>query len=181
MIRKVNISIIVVDHIRSLRDAKTDRILGTDILLFYIIPALFGGCFFWFGGILSSDIVGSILGALSFFSGLLFSAQIALYSVRPNQLKRQDNSILEAKERVIFREKIKFFKDLNANISYTILLAALLLTLIVSFEVFALPSRIEDGVIVAGLLHFILTLLMLIKRMHVAFRTELYREDNIRS
>ena len=70
------------------------------------------------------------------------------------------------------RERTALLKETNANISYLILVSCLGLTLCLTLYIGNAVAHAGIGVLTFLFSHFILTLLMIIKRMYALFRRE---------
>lgn len=167
--KKVNIYCILRDHLSTLKDDRTGRTSKSDLIFFYAFPLALGALFSFSGITLPNGLEGALIAVFSVFAALLFSAQIALYSLSPTTSREVSDPIgkPEALERA--RREKAFFRDVNYNVSYLILLSCLFLILFIVLMVANAPVRVEGGLLVAAVSHFFLSLLMLVKRSHVAF------------
>ena len=169
----------VADHLQTLTDDRTGRRSYVDIFLFYGIPVAVAALGYAWCLEVPKGVSSVLVGALSFFAGLLFSAQIALYSILPRDFAGQADPVSEARERKRGETTRRFFSHLNANISYCILLGATTLFAVVSFQIISFNRAVESALIITLSLHFFLTLLMLVKRMHAAFKSEIENNSQV--
>lgn len=170
--KKVNVSVIVIDHLSTLYSDKTGKLSWFDICFFYIVPTLLAVCYFFFPIKLPDAIETALIAVFSVFGALLFSAQIALYGLSPKSPKKSEDKTTQALEDKRYKNERKFFSDVNFNVSYLILLSCLSLVAFIGLLVVNASARIEGAFIVGIVLHFFLTLIMLIKRTHIAFASK---------
>lgn len=157
------------DHASTLIDDRDQRRSSVDVFVFYVVPLIFGAFYYWHPFELPDSVKPALIAVFSVFGALLFSAQVALYTLSLTPRRPANDSILQSLEDArYFREK-KYFRDINYNVSYLILLSCLFLLLFVVLMVVSLPAPMEGAVLVFSVSHFFLTLLMLIKRTHIAF------------
>lgn len=170
--KKINIAVIFVDHLSTLYSDKTGKLSWLDVCFFYIVPTLLAVCFFFFPFKLPVGIETALIAVFSVFGALLFSAQIALYGLSPKSPKKSDDDTTQALENKRYKNERKFFSDVNFNVSYLILLSCLSLVVFLGLLVMNASAKTEGAFIVGIVLHFFLTLIMLIKRTHVAFASK---------
>lgn len=161
MLSKVNIIVIVSDHVRTLKDDATGRYHWSDFVWFLGFPlATMGGLLYFYGN-LDQGLVTIVATVLSIFAALLFNVLMLVYDAlgkkNPNQ------------------QRLKFLRELANNISFAILVA---MATIVSVLASIIASSGSPPVAVAsGLTYFLatmflLTLLMILKRTHVLLAKE---------
>jgi len=171
---KINVWPIIVNHVRTLRDHSTRKLSIGDMLLFFGLPlalSLVGLRFKWN---FSVNALNALLAAFSIFAGLLLNLLILVYtfstdSVQPNALAKL---------------KTEFIRQLHDNISFSVLISvsvvvvALFAVMRVKADGTINSDRIEIGltaVLVYLTAHFILTLLMILKRIHALLSEKLDR------
>lgn len=167
--KKIGVYIIIIDHINTLYDDRTKNRSWTDISLFYLLPLIIASVFYFFPFKFPSGTYSALIAVFSVFSALLFSAQIALYSLSPKKPPSAEDNIERAILDKEYSDKKRYFADVNSNVSYLILMSCLSLIIFLVSLVFELNGVISGSVHVALVSHFFLTLLMLIKRSHIAF------------
>lgn len=161
LLSKVNVSDIVSNHIKTLVNANTSKPSLEDWIIFLFIPMATALVVGWFQLEISEGLANTLITILAIFVGLLMNVIVLLFDI----VKRDEekNNI----KNVVLRETL-------SNISYTILVS--LVTII-----FTLASYIEEQIItqVASVIimflmtHVVMTLLMVIKRMHALFANEM--------
>jgi len=158
MASKISIAGIIWDHCGTLRNNNTGRLSWGDIVLFILFPLVLGVSLYCYGVVLT-DLLSSILAtALSLFAGLLFNLLLLVYdllskeeaSAKPNNV-RQD-----------------LLDEVSKNISFCILISLLVIILLTlnSFKINAVWSSVISAVAFWLSTIFVLTLLMILKRIH---------------
>lgn len=169
IMQKINVSIIFRDHLSTLIDDRTGRLQLSDFALFYFAP-IFAGLVYYFRPFeLPESIESALIAVFSVFGALLFSAQVALYTLSPASENPHADKILRIEQQERHSREVKYFRDINYNVSYLILLSCLFLILFIGLMVMNPENNIKGGILIASVSHFFLSLLMLVKRTHVAF------------
>lgn len=167
--KKINIAVIFLDHLSTLRDDRTGERSWPDLILFYALPIALALAYYSFPFSLPDSIEASLIAVFAVFAALLFSAQIALYGLSPRAPDASGDKVTDEANMKAFDNEKKFFREVNFNISYLILISSASLVLFLILMITHWPERIEGAILVLAVSHFFLTLLMLIKRTHVAF------------
>ena len=169
MLDKVNIIGIVVDHIRTLRNYGTDKTSISDILLFFGVPGVVAGMLLHFYGTLSPPLTASVTTLLSIFAALLFNLLLIVYDVTGRS--EEDPHRNKLKQQVL--------QEVFSNISFAILVAICAIVSILNILLFKEVYTAQNVLSVLTfylVTLFLLTLLMLLKRVHVLLRREARRE-----
>lgn len=161
MFNKINIWLIISDHISTLRDFKSDRISVADILLFLVAPIVVA--FLLVFGLhfsLDTNAINVLITSLSVFSALLFNLLLLIYDIIRKEKDDHGQSSLRR----------EFLRQIYYNISFSILTAvlciALLLLLFIEFNYPPITDTVNlfvDFLVI----NFILTMLMILKRVHI--------------
>ena len=167
--QKLNILVVFRDHFSTLRNDKTGNLSLVDVAVFYGGPAFLSVVYFLKPFNLPDDLTSPLIAVFSIFSALLFSAQIALYSLAPSPPRKVEDAIQNRKREIKYQRQKQFFKDVNFNTSYLICISCVALLLFLVLEVFDVSSRLEGAALILVVTHFFLSLLMLVRRTHVAF------------
>ena len=168
---KIGFSNIVKDHIRTLQNAKSGKISIIDIVIFYGIPFFFAILVYLDKFQFKSEVFGQSIVIFSIFSALLFSVQVALFGIYTKKREEVDEySEAFSKERLEARRVL--VRETNANISYLIVLSLLSVTIFLVAFAIDVSDRFEPALTVFLYLHFVLTLLMIVKRVHALFDKE---------
>ena len=175
---KINICSLIKGHIKTLYDASTQRLSYSDIVTFFILPAVIAIlCSFW-GVYLSNDIISLLVNFGSIFTALLLSVLVLVYdqvgkvTEKLNDDKNENDLMLKLKSRLL--------QDLYFNISYSMVLSLFLIVLCffysMSCEFVLTIPYIETELSISRLfflpaiicvtMNLLLTILMIIKRLH---------------
>ena len=173
--RKINIFPIIKDHLATLVDARSGRLSVVDIFTFFAFPAILAAFSHYICPVVSDATKSALIASLSVFAALLFSAQIALFGLRPKRTEPTSDQIVQAQREKAFLESQLYFSEVNSTISYLIFLSCLELFICVLFVYIEVNAAFERVVLVFLTMHFFLTLLMLLKRAHIVFAAT-YRE-----
>ncbi|MEM5475315.1 hypothetical protein [Pacificibacter sp. AS14] len=167
---KINIASIVVEHFATLTDDRSGKVSLADCLTFVGLPLVFAAVAYFSNLPMPSGLTSILVAIFSIFAALLFSSQIALYSLMPRRPCRVNDEILHEKRLKKFKRQKAFFKQVNANTSYLILIATCSLLAFLILEVLPIRSSIEGAVMTFVVAHFFLTLILMIKRTSIAFK-----------
>lgn len=161
MTTKIDIRLIVADHFRTLRDEATSKLSWLDISVMCGLPLLSGVLAYCWGFTIPDHYVGTLISVFAIFVGLLFNVQVLIYSFSDKDIAGD----VETRNELL--------KQSFANISYSILIS-LAIVAILSSLLFS-KGHVEavlEAIIVAMTLNFFLSLLMVLKRMHVLLRSK---------
>lgn len=162
---KINIGKIVADHVRSLSSAHTNKADLTDWISFVGIPILVTAILLISELFISSSIIPPLISSLAIFMGLLLNSIMILLNILRNK---------ETHFKVI---KLEILRETLSNISFTILLSIfnivfLLLTQLPQGNLL-IVKYLLNGISMMGLSLFLVTLLMVIKRIYALFASEI--------
>lgn len=169
---KIDVRQIVGDHFSTLKDVRTKRLSVSDLAIFYVIPTLAGLGAFLVKMPLDRDVYNAAITFFGIFIALLLNVQVAIFGIFQRKwLPPSDKKLMS-----IFAERNKERKELlgelNANISYLTLICCVALVEAFAFFVFKNLTPIAVGIVVTTSVHFLVTLLMTVKRTHVLFQKE---------
>jgi hypothetical protein len=148
---------IVKDHFSNLRSQRTGKYMWDAVAVFYGVPLALGGL-----GILLEwrvDGVGNILAAFALLAGLLFNLLVLLFDVA---VKAKSSST---------ELKLELAKQIQSTVTYALLIS-LFTVVVLGVESGMGVERIDrwvSGVVIALLAHFVLTLMMILRRIRAAF------------
>lgn len=160
---KANIFPIVKDHIYTLKDNRTDKISPSDIILFFVFPGVIAPLLVYLGFCIDKDVRNIMATSMAVFVALLFNVLLLIYDVVSRKESYDESSVIR---RVLL-------KEVYSNIAFAILVAILsLVLLLMTAFVEELVIEILSGIIyyLAGV--FILTLMMVLKRIHSLFNDQ---------
>ena len=170
MLDKVNVTRILVDHLSTLKHHSTKRYRPADFILFFGVPGIVTGVLVYFYGNLQPTVVSIVATSLTIFAALLFNLLLMVYDA----MGKSDDS-----NRDSFELRQSFLKEVFSNISFAILVALVSIIMVLTFVLVAcsnLAERILSGVIYFLVTLFLLTLLMLLKRVHILIFHEATRK-----
>jgi len=186
---KINIIDIVGEHFKTLNDfevcddiALNDKrkikISREDFLIFIVFPILISLVLVVFMPKLDIQVHSLSVSIFAIFSALLLNVQIALFSIYHRNWRRSNDANLQKMQIRKMDERRDLLKELNTNISYSIILSCFAVTYFFILYIFKLNSHIWNFFCYLIFFHFFLTLLMVIKRAHALFNQE-YNHDNL--
>jgi hypothetical protein len=181
MSSKIDIRDIVRLNYKTLYDDRNGRPRVRDYLLFLGVPLSVATLPFWTSASLSST--RGLLAAVSVTGGLLFALMIMVLQMAADTAARAESQGVEAG----LLRRVKVLRELSANVSYTVLVA-IFSTVVLATGEFLLPSGTAPipgrqivepqpewftALVVFILSHFLITLLMVLKRTFSVTRSEL--------
>ena len=170
---KIGVSRIIRDHFRTMRHAETGRILLGDILLFYILPVVVAACLVDVSNpTTETDWGDQALTFFGIFLALLINVQVALFAI----LQRGRATAGNAKRDAIQREDLELRRillgEMNATISYLNFVCVTAIAGSLLMSIIGLNVRATVLVLIVFYAHFLLTMLMVLKRAHALFQKE---------
>lgn len=168
MATKTSLRGIVVDHLNTLRDARTQHVSVLDVAIQFGIPVVLGIglplC-----GIRLVDI-GQVIAGIAVLAGFTFGLLVFVF-----QLRLQ----VATDPRVVGTNLRELIDELFTNVAYALLVGLACVTLSVAYvSLRHIPyvsasgalGGVSSGVLVAGVAHFLLTLAMCTKRAYRAYQ-----------
>ena len=165
MTNKIDVSRILRDHLATLKDYSTGRYQLSDFALFFGTPLVVAGLLTYFRGIMSETTSLILATSLSLFAALLFNLLLLVYDNVRKEQKREDGKTLRA----------DFLRQIYSNISFSIFIAilAVILLVVTSWDIGVCEIKHALTFITYYLTTlFVLTLLMILKRVHVLLSKE---------
>jgi hypothetical protein len=172
---KINISQILKDHFKTLRNQETNRISGGDIFTFIALPIIVSLIILYvIGFILDKDASSILITSLSVFSALLFNLLLLIYDIvkREERVSNTKDSPLTA----------KLLREIYSNISFSILISVICVSvlLITLLNIKAIWfNQIISFFVYYLVIQFLLTIFMVLKRVHVLLSQEI-KEQTIK-
>lgn len=169
MLDKVNISKIVRDHLGTLKDNSTGKYRPLDFLLFFLVPLLAAAGFVAILGALPTNLIGVIATSLSIFTALLLNLLLLAYNIARNSELPSDEGIREMKE--------KLFHEIFSNIAFAVLVSLVTVGSVLVFGLVSDCASMLAAYILSAVIYylgtlFLLTLLMLLKRVYALLSNE---------
>lgn len=175
MFEKISLGRVVREHLGTLTDYRQsaqdqEQIVGqtsgatsqSDLALFYLAPSCLGVVAALSGCVVTDSLASATITAFSIFAGLLFNVLGLVFELqRRNLSEPHRHHFSDANRRAGLRE-------IQANVSYCILVAVLciLLALLSYLITAAWAQNLIAAMLTVLVSNFILTLLMVLKRMH---------------
>ena len=173
---KINVASIVRDHFDTLYDNRSNRASPFDFALFYGLPVIAAGASYYVELRLKPEAYNISITFFGIFIALILNIQVAMFSIFQRKWevpadKRVANSMADT-----LAHRKKLLIELNANLSYLILVCCVALVLSLLSFIKSFDNGIIPAVMVFLYGHFLLTLLMVVKRAHALFHKE-YRDS----
>jgi hypothetical protein len=171
--RKINVLKIVTDHFSTLRDYRDGKLSLSDIALFIGLPFALGAIVWWKHFNFDASVLNGMLAAFSIFAGLLLNLLVLVFSFAGNPRFIGSDAATVTRRRLIL--------EIHENLSFSILVAIAVAVLSLAGLCQLKYAHASDShpllsISVAVLLgNFVLTLLMVLKRIHVLLSTEFER------
>jgi len=176
MIAKINISKVVKDHFATFRDIDNRNFAWAELIFFFALPVGVACVLVLrLNVLLSREILNTLIASFSVVVALLFNLLLLVYDI----ISKSDpgSSTFELKRRLL--------KEIYSNISYSILVSISAVIFMVIFFFVLPPTSAQTAVntspsgkslsiiIVSLLINFTLTLLMILKRVHILLAKEM--------
>lgn len=159
LVAKIDLLPIIGAHIKTLRDDSDEskKVFGQDIISFFVAPLLLGSAVAYFK-LPSEALISVLITSLSVFAALLFNLLMLVLGVIEKK-KSSDKNFQELQ------------RETYANIAYAILVSLLgVVFLIVPFfyngTEITVYHRVFWAFVYSILFNFLLTMAMILKRMH---------------
>lgn len=160
ILNKINIGRIVTSHLKTLRNDNTEKVGLDDLFTFLVLPILGATFLSYFHIELNDSATNIIITTLSILVGLLFNVIVIIFDI----IKRDNSKKL----------KNKLLNELLTNISYSIVLSILIISITLLTFIDNCYLKIGATWIVYFLIgNYFLTVLMILKRMYIMFINEL--------
>ncbi|MFJ5922464.1 hypothetical protein ACIQF6_07595 [Kitasatospora sp. NPDC092948] len=165
MLRMINPSLIIKDHFKTLRSNRNNKILWSDIIFLCGTPAIASA------GIVVAKWrmagVSNLLAALALLAGLLFNLLVLMFDVARKAAAGTGGQT---------SQNLKFVltQQLQANVTYA-LFVSLMAVLVLGAESSTGSERMPvwtSAILAYLLIHFTLTLFMILKRIKSVFDNE---------
>ena len=161
---KFSVTPLIVDHYRTLRNARTGRLSVPDFLYFVGVPVASAVCCWVFD--LRANQVGNVLAAAAILTGLIFNVFVLLFDLTTRATDRTD----PAHRQHVLRVADK----LRANVTYAVLVGialAAVLAVCVMFGAEGQPlALVPTMVVVLGGTQMLLTIGMILKRVRALYQ-----------
>ena len=173
---KIDIRPIIEDHLRSIKSNQGNKSPWPDYIIFFVGPVLIGCVAYYFNARFDRDACNASITFFGIFVALLLNIQMAMFAIYQRKLIEPDDDILKRRSIEIAEIRRKLLEELNSNTSYLILICCFSLLIVIASYVFRIENTIISSIIIVLYSHFLLTMLMVVKRAHALFQGE-YRGD----
>lgn len=167
MFSSINVWNIVKGHFATFKSVDTGKMIPIDIILIFFTPISLS-LILIFCNISIANIMSDLIKVVAFFGAFLFNLLALIYNIRDKiQQTLEPNST-----------RLKFAKHIHANISYAILVSIFMIILFIIYEIILnkevhwLLDKAYTTIIVASLIHYLLTLIMILVKIYVILKIE---------
>lgn len=179
MSTKINVSDIFRGHFDTLKNADTNKTSIIDIITFIIFPFFISIVFVWLNHPFSNELISLLVNFGSIFTALLLSVLVLVYE-QENKLDERNKFEPQSN----YDKKKSLLSELYYNICYSMVISLILVLMclietIIKSKCFTiltikldLSLYLLSPFIMFLSLHLILTIIMIIKRMHTLLTTE---------
>lgn len=174
---KINVSKIVSDHLKTLRDRDSGKKYSNeDLAYFFGLPFLFSVILLGFKVRLNDTGVAILLSAFSILTGLLLNLLVLIFNLIDGHGNRDAEKATDNATVLDASLRLDLVEETFSNISYSIFLGIVLsaLTLLgLSSNVWI--SIVSSALVFFGGMNLALTLMMILKRIHALLGIDLKR------
>jgi uncharacterized membrane protein len=165
--KKADVLPIVRAHMDTMRDFREDKVSTKDLLFFFGLPCLIGGILVAIHFGFRTDAVNGFLNTFAILTGLMLNLLVLVFSLSATSAERNDSHI---------RKEI--LKQVFTNVCYCITIAITVTgTALISLGYMrsapsAVTGPVATFILSSFTLNFVLTLLMVMKRMYALISSE---------
>jgi hypothetical protein len=172
LLDKISVGPIISDHADTLRDYGTGKRSISDVCVFFGLPMAVAAVAVWTGIRIRVSAVTAILTASAIFVGLLPNLLILVLTFLMNAKGDASDSVLQLRKR--------FMREIAAHVSFSFVLSLALASIAVGALMLLRKDENPLGAVptfllVVGSVTLVLTMLMLIRRMHALVVSEFDR------
>lgn len=154
---KINIFSIVFDHIKTLRNNRTQKFSWTDGLIFFGLPLVVASVLVFFDKTVDEDARNIFGITLSVLAGLLFNMLLLVHNITKG-----------FEHDTVVRQR--YVKEVYFNLAFSVSVAILTLVILVTTVFLAGEvARWLSGAVFYLSSVFVLTLIMVLRRLHILF------------
>ena len=140
--------------------------------LFYVFPAILAVVSYWVLCLSNRDFYSVSITFFGIFVALLLNMQVAVFGIYQRKWEKPSDSRLAEIGEELSKLRVNLLGEINSNISYAVFWSCVSLFVFVTLYGVNYTSNICTPIAVFIYTHFLLTLLMIIKRSHALFRKE---------
>ena len=143
-----------------------------DIVIFFGIPA-FGGGLGYLGYVqISKDFYNASISFFGVFVALLLNFQVAAFGIYNRKRSPSEDEKTTYNQIQDMKIRKQLLKEINSNISYLIVVSIFAITLFLILYATENTGRVVAAMSWTIYIHFLLNLMMVVKRSHILFRKE---------
>lgn len=182
MASKLNIGRIITDHFRTLRNLENGRPNWGEVAGFFVFPALLAIMLVLVGFSVNDGTVSILVTSLSIFAALLLNLLLLTFDVlRKTDDNNVSNTALTPTVTRFTTVRRQLLKETYSNISYCIFVSLTCVLVLLGFAVWDLGyysefwrivRAIASGVVYFLVVNFVLSLFMVLKRVHLLMAKE---------
>lgn len=169
---KIDFRSIIIDHVATLHDDKRNCVAASDIIIFYTFPIILSVLAHFVDVPIDRDVYNVSITFYGIFVALLLNIQVAIFGIFQRKIDPPADKKLASLFNDRLKKRQKLLGELNSNLSYMMLVCCLALVTFLILYTFKFVSRFSVSVTVLIYSHFLLTLMMTVKRTHVLFQKE---------
>ncbi|ACK67046.1 conserved hypothetical protein [Rippkaea orientalis PCC 8801] len=175
MFTKISVIDIIKDHISTLKKGRTNKISYSDIILFFLLPAVISSIIVYLGIPLNDGLVNALITSFAIFSALLFNLLLLVYDISEKNSEETTSSDPVENNRIDTRRKL--LREIYVNVSFSILVS--IVTVVILLTYFLKPNKCQFWmfdicsiqwlrvfIVYYLAIQFILTLFMILKRIY---------------
>lgn len=169
---KIDFRQIIIDHFSTLRDDRSGRLSLFDIFVFFIIPICLGIAAWRCKLTFDRDVYNVAITFFGIFVALLLNVQVAIFGIFQRKPEAPVDARLMTKFETRLATRKSLLSELNANLSYLCFVCCIALVVFISFYTLKENRPVSTGITLLLFSHFLVTLLMTVKRTHILFQQE---------
>lgn len=173
---KLDVQSIVRDHCLTLGEEKSVKVFVIDLFTFLGLPLLLAIFVGYRGFEIKTEAYNVSITFFGIFVALLLNIQVAVFGIFQRRWTISNDPIEARVQKTVVDVRRRLLGELNANISYLVLVCCIALVFALCAYVAEWKSGIGPAIIAFFYGHFLLTLLMVVKRSHALFQQEYKRE-----
>ncbi|MGW5841105.1 hypothetical protein ACWFZ6_24255 [Methylorubrum extorquens] len=169
---KIDVFHICTAHFRTLRNPDAKRLSSIDVFIFFMLPFIIALGSLPLDIKTGKDFYNVSIAFFGIFIALLLNIQVAIFSIFQRNWNKPLDEIMSNAQQQKLDEKKHLLKELNINVSYLIVYSCVALATFI--VMFALDAGNKFSAFISTILyfHFILSLLMVVKRTFALFQGE---------
>jgi hypothetical protein len=167
LLDKIDIREIIYNHVKTLKVQNKKNLSVHDLITFFVFPLVISLVLCIFKVEVNNNLTGTLLNVFSIFAGLLFNLLVLIYDIF-SKIKQDNSNNNKTGKQTRSDKSILLLKEIYNNISFGILIS-LISVILLAISIFPLPKLLKAAFsffIFYFLSLFILTLLMILKRIH---------------